>query len=227
MSADTVAGRLEDVRERIASAARRVGRDPASVSLIAVTKTVAVTVIREAVAAGQRDLGENRAQEMLAKRAALGDLESGAEPAWHFLGRLQRNKVKLLADSVKQWHSIDRAGLVDVLGRYAPAASVYVQVNLAAEPQKGGCAPGDTAALVGALTGAGLCVEGLMTIPPAGEEPRPYFARLRDLAGELGLPGLSMGMTGDFETAVEEGATVVRIGSALFGPRPTGADLRR
>lgn len=227
MSAVGTAERLAEVRERIGSAARRAGRDPASVTLVAVSKTVEVPVIREALEAGQRDLGENRAQELLGKAAAFGDIEPGAQPVWHFIGRLQRNKVKLLAPVVARWHSIDRLELVDVLARHAPAAVVYVEVNLADEPQKGGCAPGAAADLVAALAAAGLCVEGLMTVPPVGDEPRPYFARLRELGVTLGLQGLSMGMTGDFETAVEEGATVVRIGSAIFGPRRIAADLRR
>jgi len=227
LSVAGVARRLAEVKERIGSAAERVGRDPAAVTLVAVTKTVDLPAIREALEAGQSALGENRAQEMLAKAAALHDLDPRVRPAWHFVGRVQRNKVKSLAPVVDAWHSIDRFELVEVLARYAPAAVVYVEVNLAAEPQKGGCAPGGAGPLVDECLAAGLCVEGLMTVPPAGAEARPYFARLRELGAELGLDGLSMGMTGDFETAVEEGATVVRVGSAIFGPRRTVADLRR
>ncbi|MCZ7536425.1 MAG: YggS family pyridoxal phosphate-dependent enzyme [Acidimicrobiia bacterium] len=225
----SVAERIAEVRGRIASAAARVGRAPSEVTLVAVTKTVGVPAIGEAIAAGQAHLGENRAQELLGKAAILGASAAGTGtgPVWHFIGRLQRNKVKMLAPHVAWWHSIDRPELAGLLARHAPGVSVYVEVNLGDEPQKGGCDPGAAARLVGVLTDAGIGVEGLMTIPPEGEESRPYFGRLRDLADRLGLRGLSMGMTTDFETAVEEGATVVRVGSAIFGPRRTGADLRR
>ena len=222
----TVAARLGEVRQRIAAAEARAGRAAGSVELVAVTKTVGLREITEVMAAGQRALGENRAQELVSKAAELGgDPSSG--PVWHFVGRLQRNKVKMLAPHVARWHSVDRLELVEVLARHAPGSRVYVEVNVAEEPQKGGCAPGYTAALVDALTGAGIAVEGLMTVPPAAGDPRAHFARLREMASGLGLGGLSMGMTGDFEIAIEEGATVVRVGSAIFGPRRTGADLRR
>lgn len=226
MSVNAVAGRLAEVRERIDAATARAGRPPGAVELVAVTKTVAVPLILEALEAGQRALGENRAQELVAKAAELAG-EPGGGPVWHFVGRLQSNKVKLLAPHVSRWHSVDRAGLVEVLARHAPGASVYVEVNVAHEPQKGGCAPGEAPALIDALRSAGMHVEGLMTVPPAGDDPRPHFAALRDLGGRLGLSGLSMGMTGDFEAAIEEGATVVRVGSAIFGPRRSAPDLRR
>ncbi len=221
------AERLAEVRERIAAAAARAGRSPSEVALVAVSKTVEVPRIREVIAAGQRDLGENRAQELLGKAAEIAASATDPDPTWHFVGRLQRNKVKALAPRVACWHSIDRPELVVLLARHAPGACVYVEVNLGDEPQKGGCTPEAAAGLVEELTGAGIVVEGLMTVPPAGGEPRRYFGRLRDLAEGLGLRGLSMGMSGDFETAVEEGATVVRVGSAIFGPRRTAADLRR
>ena len=151
-----------------------------------------------------------------------------AGPArWHFIGRLQRNKVRVLAGVVDRWHSIDRPELVDPLARHAPGARVLVEVNLSGEPQKGGCPPDETRALVDRLRGAGLAVDGLMTVPAAEGDPRPTFAALRELAESLGLPELSMGMTGDFEAAIAEGATIVRIGSAIFGPRPGAAGLRR
>ncbi len=143
----------------------------------------------------------------------------GAEPRWHFLGALQRNKVKALAPWVRCWQSVDRAVLGPVIARNAPGAHVLVEVNLASEPQKAGCAPHDLPGLVDTLRGEGLAVDGLMTVPPHGEDPRPWFARLRSLAEGLALPALSMGMTDDYEVAVEEGATVVRVGRALFGPR--------
>lgn len=201
------------------------GRDPAEVTLVVVTKTVPEATVREALAAGAADCGENRAQELVAKAALLGDVEPA--PRWHFVGRLQRNKVKSLAGVVDLWHSIDRPELAEPLAKFAPGARILVEVNLSDEPQKGGCRPEETAALVDRLTGAGLVVEGLMTVPAAGGDPRPAFSRLRELAGSLGLAGLSMGMTADFETAIAEGATMVRVGSAIFGPRSGTEGLRR
>ena len=211
----TVASRLVEVRGRIDAAARRAGRDPASVTLVAVSKGIEVEVVRAGLLAGAVDLGENRAQELVAKAGILGR----RPPVWHFLGRLQTNKVRLLAPWVDLWHSIDRDDLAAPLARHAPGARVLVQVNTSGEAQKGGCAPEATAALVERLAGHGLAVEGLMTVPELGADPRPAFAALRELAGGLGLAALSMGMTGDFEAAVEEGATIVRIGTAIFGPR--------
>jgi PLP dependent protein len=213
----TVAENLEAIRARIARAATSVGRDPSEVTLVVVSKTVPEDRVRDALDAGARDLGENRAQELVAKAAALGDVVP--PPRWHFIGRLQRNKVKLLAGTVGLWHSIDRAELAGPLARHAPGARVLVEVNLSGEAQKGGCRPDATGALVEELTTAGLMVEGLMTVPEAAGDPRPAFAALRELAGGLGLATLSMGMTGDFEAAIAEGATIVRIGSAVFGPR--------
>jgi pyridoxal phosphate enzyme (YggS family) len=209
-----VAGAVGEVRDRVDAAARRAGRDPAAVRVIGATKTVTVERIGDAIAAGLTDLGENRAQELLAKAPAFG-----GDVCWHFLGQLQRNKVRPLSDHVTWWHSVDRPALAPTLARHAPAARVLVEVNLGDEPQKGGCAPGETAALVDTLRGAALSVEGLMTVPPRSEDPRRCYAALRDLAGVLELPHLSMGMTDDYEVAVEEGATMVRIGRALFGER--------
>jgi PLP dependent protein len=186
-------------------------------------------VVREVLAAGATDLGENRAQELVAKagslRDALGDL--AAPPRWHFIGRLQRNKVRMLAGLVDLWHSIDRPELADPLARHAAGAHVLVEVNLSDEPQKGGCRPEDTPALVERLTDGGLVVEGLMTVPAAAGDPRPAFGALRELAARLGLAQLSMGMTADFEPAIAEGATIVRVGSAVFGPRSGPHGLRR
>lgn len=223
--ARNVVANLDEIRRRIERAATASGRDPAAVTLVVVTKTVPETAVRDALAAGARDLGENRAQELVAKAAALADLTP--RPNWHFVGRLQRNKVRMLAGTVALWHSIDRGELADPLARYAPAARVLVEVNLSAEPQKGGCRPQETEALVERLTDAGLLVEGLMTVPAAGRDPRPAFAALREAAGRLGLTQLSMGMTADFEQAIAEGATIVRIGSAVFGPRSEPEGLRR
>jgi pyridoxal phosphate enzyme (YggS family) len=211
----TVADHVQQVRERIADAARRAHRDPRDVLLVAATKTVDEGRVRAVVDAGVADVGENRAQELLAKAAAV----TGA--TWHFIGSLQRNKVRALAPWVAWWHSVDRAALGEEIARRAPGARVLVEVNVAREPQKSGCAPEVAAPLVDRLRGLDLRVEGLMTVPPAGDEPSRWFAALRDLGEQLGLRELSMGMTEDFEVAVAEGATMVRVGRALFGDRPT------
>ena len=216
-----VAGAITEVRERIVAAARGAGRDPEAVRLVAATKTVPAERVAEAVALGVTDIGENRAQELLAKAEVLDAhaASTTVSPCWHFLGRLQRNKVRSLAARVSWWQSVDRELLGVAIARHAPGARVLVEVNLAGEPQKGGCVPGDAGRLVDAFRQAGLRVEGLMTIPPAGDDPRPWFAALRELAGDLGLHELSMGMTDDFEAAVAEGATIVRVGRAIFGVR--------
>jgi len=198
----------------MSAAAERVGRAPDEVTIVAVTKGFPAATAAAAVAAGLTLLGENRAQELLAK------VDEVHPDEWHFVGRLQRNKVARLAPHVAVWHSVDRDELGEAISRHAPGARVYVQVNLAGETQKGGCRPEEAAALAARLAGLGLRVEGLMTVPPIGVDPRPHFARLALLAAEAGTGGLSMGMSDDFETAVEEGATVVRLGSTLFGARP-------
>jgi pyridoxal phosphate enzyme (YggS family) len=209
---------LEEVRERIAAAAHRAGRHPADVTLVAASKTVPAARVAEAVALGVTDVGENRAQELLAKADALeGTIE--APVRWHFLGRLQRNKVRSLAPRVACWQSVDREALGATIARHAPEARVLVEVNLAGEPQKGGCVPSEAGPLTDELRGLGLGVAGLMTIPPEGDDPRRWFAALRDLATDLDLRHLSMGMSDDYEVAVEEGATMVRVGRALFGAR--------
>jgi pyridoxal phosphate enzyme (YggS family) len=208
----SVAGQVAEVRERIARAAVAAGREPSAITLVAATKTVEVARVAEVIAAGVPDVGENRAQELLAKTEAVG-------ARWHFLGQLQRNKVRALAPWVTCWESVDRAELGLEIARRAPGARVLVQVNLGEEPQKGGCAPGAVAPLVETLAGAGLDAAGLMTVPPHDGESRRWFARLRELAEPLGLPELSMGMTEDYAVAVEEGATIVRVGRALFGAR--------
>ncbi len=213
-----VAARLADVLARIAAAARASGRDPGAVTLVAVSKEVDAAAVRDALAAGQRDFGENRAQELAAKAGALEP--ASPAPLWHFIGRIQRNKVRAVAPVVALWHSVDRAEVGEAIARHAPGARVLVQVNVGDEPQKGGCDPAGTAALVERLAGLGLAVEGLMTVPPHERDPRPYFASLRDLATSLGLATLSMGMSGDYEAAIAEGATLVRVGTAVFGARP-------
>ncbi len=222
-----IAANVASVRATIDAAARRAGRDPASVTLVAASKTVDAARVAEAVAAGVADLGENRAQELLAKAPDLAAALPDTEIRWHFLGALQRNKVKALASWVQCWQSVDRAVLGPAIARHAPGARVLVEVNLAAEPQKAGCTPDELPGLVDALRGDGLLVEGLMTVPPHGSEPRPWFARLRTLAEGLDLPTLSMGMSDDFGAAVEEGATVVRVGRALFGSRHHSQEVGR
>jgi pyridoxal phosphate enzyme (YggS family) len=214
----SVATRVAEVRARIAGAAARAGRDPGEVTLVAATKTVEPARVQEVVDAGVPDLGENRAQELLTKTAVIGPPPVGVR--WHFLGRLQRNKVRALAPWIACWQSVDRPELGAEIARRAPGARVLVEVNLGAEPQKGGCLPARVPGLVDDLRAAGLDVAGLMAVPPHADDPRRWFAALRDQAAALALSELSMGMTDDFEVAVEEGATMVRVGRALFGPRP-------
>jgi pyridoxal phosphate enzyme (YggS family) len=206
-----VADRLVGIRDRI----ERAGGDPDAVTIVAVTKTFGAEACREAIAAGLVDLGENRAQELLAKAPEV----DGAR--WHFIGRLQTNKVRALAEHVALWESVDRPAAVAEIARRAPGARVLVQVNISAEPQKGGCEPAATAPLVRGARDAGLDVLGLMGIGPEGdpEGARPSFRLLSSLADELGLAVRSMGMTGDLEVAVQEGSTMIRVGSGLFGPR--------
>ena len=221
ISAVTVEERVAVVRERIAAAG---GHD---VTIVAVTKGFGPDAIVAAMAAGLTDIGENYAQELLAKLASVEEQASAATttPTVHFIGRLQSNKVKALASSVDVWQTIDRSSLGVAVAKHAPGARVLVQVNISAEPHKGGCPPEDTAHLVGELHGLGLAVEGLMGVGPIGEPEaaRPGFRLLRRLADDLGLATCSMGMTDDLEVAVEEGSTMVRVGSALFGVRPVSA----
>jgi PLP dependent protein len=221
--ATDVAGRLAAVMRRVGDAATRAGRAPSAVTLVAVSKGFGPEVIARARDAGQVDFGENRVQELVAKVALPG-------VRWHFVGRLQRNKVKDVVGTVSLIHSVDRLELAQALAERARAGSfpqrVLVQVNAGDDPAKAGCAVGEAPAMVAAVRRLeGLACEGLMTIPPAGVDPRPAFARLRDLRDDLRsefpeVQHLSMGMTNDFEVAVEEGATIVRVGEAIFGPRP-------
>ncbi len=208
--------RVEQVRNRIADA----GGDPAAVTLLAVTKGFGPEVALAAASAGLGDLGENYAQELVAKAPVLAD--AGHEVRWHAIGRLQRNKVRSLAGVVALWQTVDRLDLGREIAKRAPGAAVLVQVNVSEEPQKGGCAPAETADLVAALVDSGLDVAGLMTVGRTGspDEARAGFALLRRLADDLDLSVRSMGMSGDLDAAVAEGSTMVRVGSALFGPRP-------
>jgi pyridoxal phosphate enzyme (YggS family) len=223
---EDVAVRLTAVRERLADAAGRAGRPASDVRLVVVTKGVPPPVVQAALDAGATDLGESKAQELLAKAPELvlpGDAPNpGGQPTWHFIGRLQRNKVAALAPLVDLWQSVDRLELGRAIAGRAPGASVLAEVNVADDPAKAGVAPDEAPALVDGLRSAGLAVDGLMTVPAAGRDPRPAFAALAALADRLGLAEVSMGMSDDFELAVEEGATIVRVGRAIFGPRPQG-----
>jgi pyridoxal phosphate enzyme (YggS family) len=194
---------------------------PPGVTLVAVSKTQPPEAIREAHAAGQRDFGENYAQEWRDKADALADLPG---LVWHFVGGLQTNKVKYLAPRVAVIHAVDREELArEISRRYAAKgaiARVFLEVNLGGEASKSGCAPEAVPALCEAARALpGLAVEGLTCIPPPEEEPRPHFRALRALRDRLGLAGLSMGMSADWRIALEEGATVIRIGTAIFGER--------
>ena len=227
----SIAERLAEVRARIAAAAQSAGRDPASIRLIAVSKTVPIAGIREAYAAGQRDFGENRVQEALQKIQTSSDLDT----RWHLLGHLQTNKARKAGVAFAAIQSIDSLDLLKKLDQAAAEAGsapdLLIQVDLAGEATKFGAAPRDVPAFL--ETAAGLQaarVVGLMTLPPAPatpEDARPWFRRLRALRDEwlaAGVPSpmlreLSMGMSGDFEVAIQEGATMVRVGTAIFGSR--------
>ena len=226
-----VAGRLDEVRARMGAAALRAGRRPEEVLLVAVTKTVPASVVAAALAAGQRVFGENRVQEALAKAAACGP---GA--TWHLIGHLQGNKAKPAARLFDVVESLDSPGLAAELDRRAREAGrrlrVLIQVKVGDEPTKSGVPPGEAPALIEAASRLpGLEVAGLMAIPPpsaAAGDSRRWFALLRALRERWDgaccprgtLRELSMGMSDDYEVAIEEGATIVRVGSALFGPRP-------
>ena len=213
-----VASGLAHVRERIGAACARAGRDPASVKLIAVGKTKPIELLREALQAGQTIFGENYAQELRDKADAL----PGAE--WHFIGALQTNKAKLVVGRAALIHTCDRIGLAQELSKRAKTAGVtqrvLLEVNVGREPQKAGVLPEETAALLDQVRALpALACEGLMCIPPAEGDARRHFRSLRQLAERLGLRELSMGMTADYEAAIEEGATLVRVGTAIFGER--------
>ncbi|WP_371431907.1 YggS family pyridoxal phosphate-dependent enzyme [Novosphingobium sp.] len=212
---------LEDIRARIAQAERIAGRPAGGVTLVAISKTKPGEAILPLIAQGQTVFGENRVQEAQAKWPALREAHPAI--ALHLVGQLQSNKAE---DAVRLFdciHSLDRPSLVsalaramDKVGRRLPC---FVQVNIGEEEQKGGCAIADLPALLTEARTADLPLTGLMCVPPAGIEPAPFFALLDKLADDHGLPGRSMGMSDDFETAILLGATHVRIGSALFGAR--------
>lgn len=216
----TLAERLGRVHERI----ERAGGDPARVRLVAVTKQVPAERVAEAVALGCVDLAESYAQEMVEKVAAVEALVGEDEVRslrWHFIGALQRNKVRLVAPDVALWQSVDRLSVAAEIARRAPGASVLVQVNVSGADTQGGCRPAQVGAVVEGARDLGLEVRGLMCIGARGDDEavRAGFRLLRELADRHELPERSMGMSGDLELAVAEGATLVRVGTALFGPR--------
>lgn len=217
----SIAANLAAVRARIASAARAAGRDPAAVALVAVSKTQPPAAIAEAIAAGQLLFGENRVQEAAAKFPPLRAAHPGLR--LHLIGPLQTNKARDAVRLFDRIESLDRPRLADALAaaiaKEGRAPDCLIQVNTGREPQKAGCAPEEAEALLAYARGLGLVVSGLMCIPPVAEDPAPHFALLADLAGRFGLSVLSMGMSGDFPAAIAAGATHVRIGSAIFGPR--------
>jgi pyridoxal phosphate enzyme (YggS family) len=230
-----IAANLAALRERIATAAQRAGRRADEVTLVGVAKKHSAEAVIEAVAAGLRDVGENYAQEARDKIPAVCralEARGLARPRWHFLGQLQRNKARLVVPLFDCVQTVDRIELAQELSRRAHAErralDVLLQVNVDAEPQKGGAEPSELPALLDAASALpALRVRGLMAIPEPLADTRPAFARLRALRDDLArasgsaLPVLSMGMSDDFEAAIAEGASCVRIGTALFGQRGT------
>jgi len=227
----SIADRLAEVHARIDAAARSAGRDPASVRLVAVSKTFPIEAVREAFDAGQRDFGENRVQEALQKTEGSADLSI----RWHLLGHLQTNKARKAASAFAVVQSVDSVELIQKLDRAAEdtgrAPDLLIQVDLAGEATKSGAPPAEVPRLFeAAFACRAVRIVGLMTLPPAPDTPedaRPWFHQLRDLRDKWqasGVPAamlreLSMGMSGDFEVAIHEGATMVRIGTAIFGSR--------
>lgn len=221
----TVATRLAEVRASIARACAAADRDPAEVTLVGASKTQPPAALAEACAAGLLDFGENRAQELATK--ADSPALRGLAVRWHFIGTLQRNKVREVLPSIVVLHSLDSLRLADAIEHECAGTgrriACYVEVNVGGEASKAGIAPEELAPLLRALQSR-TCVEvvGLMTVAPPADDPeqvRPVFRALRELAHANGLRGLSMGMTEDYPAAIAEGATVVRVGRALFGPR--------
>jgi len=222
---------IDAIRRRMTLACRRAGRDPSDVTLVAVAKTFPVEAVREAVRAGAADIGENYVQELIGKRQQLA--EAGVR--WHFIGHLQSNKVKYIADWIHMIHAVDAEPLVREIDRRAAKArrtiDCLIEVNTTGEQSKFGVAPDDAVSLVKCCEAFGnVSIAGLMTIGPFLPDPegsRPMFRRLCELKGEIAALGqanvtmrhLSMGMTGDFEVAIEEGSTLVRVGTAIFGSR--------
>jgi pyridoxal phosphate enzyme (YggS family) len=222
VNADLVAERLARVRERLAAASV----DPDALTIVAVTKGFAADAVRAAEAAGITDVGENYAPELLAKAAEVGTTEPPLR--WHAIGRMQRNKVRKLAGVVALWQSIDRPELAEEVARRDPGAAVLVQVDAVGDPARGGCEPAQTTHLVTTARALGLEVEGLMTVAPAGggEAAAAAFRLVRSQADDLGLARCSMGMSDDYVEAARAGSTMLRLGRALFGPRPLPVDVQ-
>jgi PLP dependent protein len=219
VDAPAVAGRIAAVRARLAELAP--GR---SVRIVAVTKGFGDDAVEAAVAAGVTAIGENYGQDLVAKaaRGAGGDVVR-----WHYIGAVQRNKVAQLAPFVAVWESVDRIAAAEAIARHSPGATALIEVNLVGDLGRTGCAWDAVPGLVDAARQVGLTIVGLMGVGPAASPEPRLFARLAALAGALGLAELSMGMSADYELAVAEGATIVRLGTALFGPRPPTRELRR
>lgn len=230
VDAAAIAVRLAEVRAGIERAAAQAGREPGAARLVAVSKRQPAAAVAAAWEAGQRDFGENYAQELRDKARELAGLDG---IRWHHIGPLQRNKVKYVVGTAALVHGVDRVELVEALARQAASLGVrqrcLAQVNIGAEPQKAGCALEELPRLVDAFRSSdSLALEGLMCIPPDTDRPeatRPYFRRLAELAAAehrrtgLALPELSMGMSADYAVAIAEGATLVRVGTAIFGSR--------
>ena len=218
--AQKVAERVRDVRRRVESR----GADPDRIRIVAVTKGFGPEAVEAALQAGLVDVGENYAQELTAKAPRCP-----AGTTWHFLGAVQRNKVARLAPWVSTWHAIDRPAAAEAVAAATPGAEVMVQVNVVGDPNRPGCSPEGLATLVDRVRELPLDLSGLMAVGPAGDPEgcRRSFRWLADRARELGLRELSMGMSDDFEVAVEEGATTLRLGRVLFGPRPERTRVQR
>jgi len=210
---EVVAARLAEVRARI----ERAGGDPGGIEVVAVTKGFPVAAVDVALALGLRHVGENYAAELVGKAAAYAP---GTGPRWQFLGAIQRRRVPRLAPVVACWQTVCRPAEGESLARHAPGATVLVEVDTTGLPGRNGVAPAAVAPLVSSLAALGLRVAGLMTVAPPGPAARAAFATTARVGAELGLRELSMGMTDDLEAAVAEGSTMVRVGRALFGPRP-------
>ena len=212
-----LAENLEEVRSRISDAARLSDRSASSIRLVGISKTIDAATLALTLDLGLCDFGENRAQELLEKAPVLAAHQP--PPVWHFVGQLQRNKVAALTPHISLWHSVDRAVLGEAIAKRASGARVLVEVNLAEEPQRGGVAPAGCAELVDTLRSLGLDVAGLMTVAPQFGEPSKWFEALRILAEGLGLVELSMGMSSDYEAAIAQGSTILRVGNSIFGGR--------
>jgi PLP dependent protein len=211
---------VEVVAERLAALRRRIestGRDPESVRIVAVTKMFDASAPAAALAVGLRDVGENYADELLAKASSAG----APDVKWHMLGAIQRRRTKSLATVVGCWQTLSRDVEVESLARHAPGAEVFVEVEATGLPNRNGCEPSATPALVASARSAGLTVRGLMTVGPPDDRSgaREAFELVASLAGELGLQELSMGMSDDLDVALRAGATMLRVGRGLFGPR--------